>query len=628
MRTITRKQNVNSQILEQLLLAIFSGFIFFLVFAAVFLLGYQIFFIGRVYPGTSVAGVELGGKSPEEASQLLFEELTYTSSGRVLFTDNENTYLYSPADLGLFLNTEQSAQNAFSIGREGTLAERIYDQFSARFSGRELTPVYILDPNFAYQRLVVLSEQLYVPVIEPSLSISGTNVVVHPGQGGRELDVETTLELLKNELYQTKDSIIPLVIKSREPEIVDVSRQAEMAQKIINETLIISMPDSSIEENLGPWEISPVSLASMLSFETIKTETGTDYQVTIDTQLLSNFLRNIETAVYREAKNARFMFDDESGQLEVIEPAVIGHSLNISASVVTIQQKLTEGSHQAALVLEENLPAVTDDKTGEELGIRELVHEEVSYFYGSSAERIQNIQAAADSFYGVLIAPGEVFSMADTMGDISLDNGYAEALIIVGGETITGIGGGVCQVSTTLFRAAFFAGFPIVERHSHAYRVSYYEKVAGNRRDESLAGLDATVYVPVVDFKFINDTPNWLLMETYVNPSYSSIIWKFYSTSDGRTVDWTTTGPINTVEPEKPLYRENSELEEGEIKQVDWEAEGSDVTVERTVYLDGDTHLHDTFYTHYEPWQAIYEYGPGTELPEEALSEDEEKNEE
>ena len=94
---------------------------------------------------------------------------------------------------------------------------------------------------------------------------------------------------------------------------------------------------------------------------------------------------------------------------------------------------------------------------------------------------------------------------------------------------------------------AFFSGFPIVERHAHAYRVSYYEKDAGNQIDSRLAGLDATVYVPIVDFKFTNDTSNWLLMETYVNPTYRTIIWKFYSTSDNRTVDWETTGPTNIV---------------------------------------------------------------------------------
>ena len=127
--------------------------------------------------------------------------------------------------------------------------------------------------------------------------------------------------------------------------------------------------------------------------------------------------------------------------------------------------------------------------------------------------------------------------MGEGLGDVSLDNGYTEALIIYGNQTIKGVGGGVCQVSTTLFRTAFFAGFPIVERAAHAYRVSYYEQ-AQSSIDPYMAGLDATVYFPLVDMKFVNDTPYWLLMETYVNEGARRITWKFYSTSDGRTVDW------------------------------------------------------------------------------------------
>ena len=100
MRTITRKQNVNNLIPEQLLLSILSGFVFSLILAAAFLLTYQIIFMGRIYPGTSVSGVDLGGKHPDEAAQLLFDELTYTSSGRVLLTDNEKTYLYDPCRSG------------------------------------------------------------------------------------------------------------------------------------------------------------------------------------------------------------------------------------------------------------------------------------------------------------------------------------------------------------------------------------------------------------------------------------------------------------------------------------------------------------------------------------------------
>ena len=132
----------------------------------------------------------------------------------------------------------------------------------------------------------------------------------------------------------------------------------------------------------------------------------------------------------------------------------------------------------------------------------------------------------------------DTFSMAGVLGDVSLDNGYAEALIIYGDRTIKG-SGGVCQVSTTLFRTVFFGGYPIVERHPHAYRVGYYEQMANSQVDPNLAGLDATVFVPVVDFRFTNDTPNWLLMETYAEGF--SLTWKFYSTSEG--AQWNGTPP-------------------------------------------------------------------------------------
>jgi vancomycin resistance protein YoaR len=208
--------------------------------------------------------------------------------------------------------------------------------------------------------------------------------------------------------------------------------------------------------------------------------------------------------------------------------------------------------------------------------------------------------------------------MGNELGDVSLENGFAEALIIYGGRTIKGVGGGVCQVSTTLFRTVFFAGFPVVERYSHAYRVSYYEMDASGSVDPDFAGLDATVYFPLVDFKFLNDTSNWLLMETYVNVSARTITWKIYSTSDGRSITWDTTGPANVVPPPPPLFEENPEFKVNQISQVDYAAQGADVTVNRTVWRGGQVYFSDQFITHYEPWQAVCQYGPGTEDPEDA----------
>jgi vancomycin resistance protein YoaR len=349
----------------------------------------------------------------------------------------------------------------------------------------------------------------------------------------------------------------------------------------------------------------------MLIVERVQGANPPRYQVAIDPTLLRAYLTDLAPSFVRSPQDARFTFNDQTKQLELLQPAVIGRSLDIDATIQAINDKLVQGEHNVALVFKEVKPAVTDDKTGDQLGIRELVQSTTTYFYGSSTARIQNITTAASRFHGLLVAPGETFSMAQALGDISLDNGYAEALIILGNQTIQGVGGGVCQVSTTLFRTAFFAGYPINERHPHAYRVGYYEEKSNGASDPKMAGLDATVFVPLVDFKFTNDTPYWLLMETYVK-GYS-LTWKFYSTSDGRSVDWTTTGPTNTVPAPAPLYRENPDLAQGQINQVDYAAEGADITVTRTVTKNGNTYLQDQFVTHYAPWQAVYEYGPGTQ---------------
>ena len=304
--------------------------------------------------------------------------------------------------------------------------------------------------------------------------------------------------------------------------------------------------------------------------------------------------------------NARFVFNDDTRQLDLMTPAVIGRRLDVPATVQAVNERTRQGEHTFPLLFQQILPAAGSEATGEELGITQLVSDRRTIFAGSSAARIQNIRAAAKNFHGLLVAPGETFSMVEQMDDVSLDNGYAEALIIFGGRTIKGVGGGVCQVSTTLFRAAIFGGFPIEERYAHAYRVSYYELGFG-------PGLDATVYAPLVDFKFTNDTPYWLLIESYVYQS--EIQFKFYSTSDGRTVEVSAPQVSNVVLHPEPKYEENPELAAGEIKQVDYAADGADVVVYRTVRRGGEVLFEHVIRTHYLPWQAVYQYGPGTVLP-------------
>lgn len=609
MASVSHTYSRGNQFGLQILAAFFSGLALFIGAILLWTIGYQLMYAGRVFPGVSIAGVDLSGLSPSEATLRLNQNLSYPHSGKIVLRDGGRVWVVTPAQMGMTFDASASAQAAYQLGRSGGPFASLDGQLRARSQGAEVPPVIMFDQRVAHQYLQTLSIEIDQPVQEATLKVEGTNVVAVPGLIGRTLDVEGTLVFLSAQMQTFRDGEVPLVIREQQPEIVDVSSQAEVARRVLSEPMRLYIPNAA-DGDPAPWTYDVQSLANMLTVHRV----GGEVQVALDQGALREILLGIATQVDRSAENARFYFDDNTRQLVLIQNATIGRTVNAEASMMAINDALLRGEHNIALQIVENQPEVTDSSTAEQLGITQLVASETSYFYGSSSERIQNIQAASARFHGLLVAPGETFSMGDAMGDVSLDNGFAEALIIYGGRTIKGVGGGVCQVSTTLFRTVFFGGYPVVERIPHAYRVSYYERIAGGSVDPRLAGLDATVYFPLVDFKFTNDTPYWILMETYMGES--SLTWKFYSTSDGRTVTWDTTGPQNITPPPKPLFEVSDELGPGQIRQVDWAAEGADVTVTRTVMKNGAVYFSDEFKTHYEPWQAVCEVGPGTEEPE------------
>lgn len=611
MATVSYPYSRRNPLLPQILAALISGLALFLGVVLLWTVGFQLIYAGRIFPGVSVAGVDLSGLSPSDAALKLSQTLSYPNTGKIVLRDGSSVWVVTPAQMGMAFDASSSAQAAYKLGRSGGLFASLDGQLRARSSGADVPPVILFDQRVAYQYLQSLATEIDKPVMEASLKVEGTNVVAVPGQVGRSLDVEGTLVFLSAQMQTFRDGEVPLVIREQTPEIMDVSAQAEIARRVLSQPMRLYIANA-VDGDPGPWTYDVQILANML----IVRRVGNEVQVALDPAPLHDILVGIATQVDRKPENARFYFDDNTHQLALIQYSQVGRTVDTDASTIAINDALLQGEHNIALQIVEKQPDVTDNATAEQLGITELVSSQTSYFYGSSAERIQNIQAAAARFHGLLVAPGETFSMGDAMGDVSLDNGFAEALIIYGGRTIKGVGGGVCQVSTTLFRTVFFGGYPVVERIPHAYRVSYYEETASGSIDSNLAGLDATVYFPLVDFQFTNDTPYWLLMETYVNAEARTLTWKFYSTSDGRSVTWETTGPQNVVPAPKPLFEENDELKAGQIKQVDWAANGADVDVTRTVWKNGAVYFNDEFKTHYEPWQAVCQVAPGTKDPE------------
>jgi vancomycin resistance protein YoaR len=598
-------------LIPQIIVAIVGGMIIFSTLIVAVVIGYNISFSGKIFPGVAVAGVDISGLEPPEAAQKLETELAFPRQGKILFRDQEKIWLSSPAELGFYLNPQASAAAAFQFGRSGGPFSRLTDQFRSWYLGITLPPMYVFDENTARSYLEGIAAQSNKQKVDASLGIEGVEVVIHPSQTGRYVNIPETLASLHLQLQTMQDSEVQLVINEEIPAIVNVDQQAQLARQILSQPLNLSISDP-LEGDPGTWTFEKDYLAQLITIEEVSDAEGKSYQVGLETAGLTSFLEGIAPQLEIQRKNARMMFNDDTRKLEVIEPAVIGRSLNITDSIQSINEQLMAGEHDITLVLDQNKPEVGDNAKAKQLGITELVSSHTSYFYGSSAARIQNITTAAAQYHGLLIPPGATFSMGEVLGDVSLDTGYAEALIIYGDRTIEGVGGGVCQVSTTLFRTVFFGGYPVNERYPHAYRVGYYELKADGGYNTSFAGLDATVYTPLVDFKFTNDSQYWLLMETYVNQAARTLTWKFYSTSDGRSVEWQTSGLKNKVDPPDPHYIENPELSKGEVNQVDWAVEGADVTINRTVTRNGEILYEDVFTTHYMPWREVWEYGPGT----------------
>jgi vancomycin resistance protein YoaR len=563
-----------------------------------------------IYPGVSAWGVDLSGRTPAEAAVALAGAFDYPAQTAVTFRDGAQAWTATPDQLGLRLNLARTVNAAYDVGRSGNLFADAWATFRAWHGGVQVSPVAVYDEAETVIYLNAVAQVVFVPTIEASLTAEGTTITTTPGQIGRQLDVLATAAEVKPILLGLGRGEVDLAFIETPPLVLDASAQAAAAQALVSAPLTLTLAEPQPGDP-GPWTIEPAALGDMLQVRRVEDgPNAAHYEVGLDAAALRAYLTPLAEPLRRTAQNARFDFNDATRQLEVLQPSQAARELDVEASLAAIEAALAGGGHEAALVVNVTPPAAPADATAEALGIRELVSEQSTYFVGSSAERLRNIEVASARYHGLLVPPGGTFSFNEFLGDVSLDTGFAEALIIYGGRTIRGVGGGVCQVSTTVFRAAYFGGFPIVERYSHAYRVSYYERGDTWRGP----GLDATVYAPLVDFKFQNDLNSWLLMEVSVNPSAGRLTWRFYSTSDGRQVTVSDPTVQNVVPAPDPLYEEDASLAPGQVKQVDYAAEGADVSVVRTIMRDGvQVNAGErAMTTHYQPWRAVFNYGPGT----------------
>ena len=327
-------------------------------------------------------------------------------------------------------------------------------------------------------------------------------------------------------------------------------------------------------------------------------------QIEYENSDIKDFLSLSEDKYNLPAKNALFKFD--KGKVVEFRKETEGLKIMSKQFLIDFDKVVnnlkTDTTNKKIILNSEIVKPEIKLSDINEYGVEELIAIGKSDFTHSIPQRIHNLTLAASKFNGVLIPKDKGFSFNETVGEISSLTGYQPAYVIKEGKTVLGDGGGVCQVSTTLFRAALNAGLPIIERNAHAYRVGYYE-------NDSQPGFDATIYGPTVDLKIKNDTPGYILIETEVDAENNLLYFKFYGKKDNRRVEISKATVYDFVPALQPKYQDDPTLKKGVTKQIDFPASGAKAFFSYKVFQGDNTTIDTKFYSNFRPWAAVYLVG-------------------
>ena len=548
------------------------------------LVGYNLAFSSLIFPRTFIAGVDVSGIDKEGASALV-EEYFSRKKSRIILRNGEEE-IDRLESFQVSYDFIWAVDQAMGVGRTGNILTQISDQIRGLIETRAVRLPISYDADELEGILVQIEDETNIEPVWPELSVTNEGVVLYSGKDGLKMNKEQLKEEIVRRFGLPGTHVIEVptqVIVAQEDE--NASQRAWVgAQKWMGKQMVLKGNGKTI--TLTDKEV--IRLFGL---------TGANVNEDRYQELLGRL-----TVLESEPKDAVFSF--ENNKVKEFSPEVVGAVIDIPKFREDLGRALYESSKsevEVGMIL--TFPKITAGEIND-LGIKELIGIGKSKFAHSIPGRVFNVNLASERINGVLVPPGDEFSFNGAVGEISRSTGYQSAYIISGGKTILGDGGGVCQVSTTTFRAALNAGLPITERKAHAYRVGYYEQ-------DSKPGIDATVYNPTADLKFKNDTGHYILIQTKVDTKNMTMEVAIYGTSDGRKATLTEPKISSQSPPKETLYVDDPTLPSGTKKQIDWSAWGAKVSFDYKVERNGETIFEKTFYSNYQSWQAVYLVGTG-----------------
>jgi len=494
--------------------------------------------------GLKVGGLDLGGLKKEKAIEELRKYTNHWSSSRVELILEEKRVKTSWPALGFEFEPETTIKKAEAFGKRGGFFNNIKRQLIALF-GKENLNIEVSWNNTTLNNFTKIHfSQLIEESRNASLEFKNNQIILLSSKSGIAPDWQS----FKKEVNQQAIQLIKpldeyeISLTNVLPEIKDdeTKEAREKARQILESSpYILEFEDKS-------WQIEKENIGNWLKFDPVF-EKNLDNQIlglTLDKDLITTYLLSIIRDINRPSEKARLGFEDD--QIKIQEPDKPGIELLLEESAELIAEDIFEGKNQLVLAVKKT-EAEVSEKSLSELGIDALIGIGESNYTGSSLSRVNNIKVGSSKFDQHLIKPEEEFSFNETLGEISGKEGYLPGLVIKDNQLVPEYGGGICQVSTTMFRAAINSGLEVTERYPHSFPVSYYNP----------QGFDATVYPPHPDLRFINNTEGYILIQRRIEGN--KLFFEMYGKDEGREVK--VKGP----------YVYERDTEKGTFKTVLWQ---------------------------------------------------------
>lgn len=563
-------------------------------------------------PGVKVLDQKVAGKTQSEIVEILNKQYDEATRDGLQFTYKNRLAVIYPEvvaanDPDLYyqlfkIDVERTANNLLNYGHSGNPFKDIPEIIIAFTVGRNYKIEYTLSENALITALKENFGDLERPAQNPRPQLKAGKIEFTESQPGVSFNFPEVATALRPQIANLKFNEVALALTKDEPSVtaLDLEPLKDKIKKLAD-ALPLTL---TFEER--QWVISREDFLRWLNFKKNKDEV----ELTLQSAELFNFLNTVRKGVEQKPIDAKFKINN--GKVVEFQGSRNGRMIDYEKISALLTVALLADSSAKPQTIE--VPTITLEPrvttaNVNDIGIAEIIGIGRSNFKGSPANRIHNIKTGAAAVGGTLIAPNEEFSLLKVLGKIDAENGYLPELVIKGNRTTKEFGGGLCQIGTTVFRAALASGLPILQRQSHTYRVPYYEP----------AGTDATIYDPSPDFKFKNDTGNYILIQARIIGSELSF--EFWGTKDERVAEQTKPIVYNIVKPEPPLLTPTEDLPVGEKKCSERAHDGADAKFTYTVtYADGRQVVKE-FKSHYKPWREICLIGvPKGSLPPEVTA--------